>query len=199
MRRETVIILLLMAVVIVPMWYVALTSGTGGSGIALGKGTEHVPVNTSASIAPTARLVSSPVEVSVNQSGVIVWWALFGLVGALVFARRFIERVGRSGTAIAPGTGPEFSVPEYLVAEGRWVLEYWPAPNSRAGLVVIAVLGWSTVAFAGLLFIEGTGYARTQYLGLYAGMLFLSLALTVTAYAAYFVPDITIAEHRGEH
>lgn len=199
MRRETVLIVLLIAVVLVPMWYVALTSGTDGSGVSLGKGEDPVPVNASASIAPTAGFVDAPVEVGVNQSGVIVWWALFGLVGALVFAKRFVERVGRSRPAIAPGGERDFTVPAFLPTENRWVLEYWPALNSRAGLVVIAALSWSTVVFSGLLVLEGVAYARTQFIGVYAGMAFLSLALTVTAYAAYFLPDITVAEHRGEH
>ncbi len=35
MRREHAVILLLIAVVLLPMWYVALTSGTEGGGIAI--------------------------------------------------------------------------------------------------------------------------------------------------------------------
>jgi hypothetical protein len=199
MRRETGIIVLLIAVVLVPMWYVALTSGTAGSGIALGKGVEEVPVNASGEVLPTAGFVDAPTEVGVNQSGVIVWWALFGLVGTLTLSKRFVERIGRSEVAIAPGGDLDFTVPEFLPTEDRWILEYWPAPNTRTALIVTAALAWSTVTFAGLLVIEGTGYARTQYLGVYAGMLFLSLALAVTVYAAYFVPDITVAETRGDH
>ncbi|WP_336001342.1 hypothetical protein [Halorientalis halophila] len=219
MRRETVLIVLLIASVLLPMWYVALTSGTPGSGIGLGVGEDPVPVNQSADIDPTGKFLPTPVEVGPNQSGVLTWVALLGTVAAMVGATRFVDRLGHTRQSIAesdlePDGGPASSasgtssdrrsdgrkpvvkVPPYLQTDTRWIVDYWPAPADRTGLLALAGLAWSTVVFAALLGLEGLGQARNQFIGVYAGMLFLTLAATVLVYAVFFVPSITVAERR---
>lgn len=199
MRRETAVIILLIAVVLLPMWYVALTSGTEGGGIGVGTGADPVAVNTSADLQPTGGFLPGPTEVGVNQAGVVAWVALLGMVGVMVGARRFLDRMSHlDDSAVTDGGSATILVPPYLRTESRQILDYVPAVASRGGLLVVALLSWVDVAFAGLLADETLGLARTQFLGTYAGMLFLALALTVLAYTAYFVPDITVVETR-EH
>lgn len=202
MRRETVIIVLLIASVLLPMWYVALTSGTEGSAIGVGVGADPVAVDPSADIDPTGKFMPMPVEVGPNQAGVITWVALLGTVAAMVGATRFLHRLGHARQSVAEsdveadGGRPVVKVPPYLQTDTRWIVDYWPAPAHRTGLLALAGLSWSTVVFAALLALEGLGQARNQFIGVYAGMLFLSLAATVLVYAAFFVPSITVAERR---
>ncbi|CQR49456.1 MULTISPECIES: hypothetical protein [Haloferax] len=197
MRRETAVILLLIAVVLLPMWYVALTSGTEGGGIGVGTGAEPVAVNTSSDLQPASGYLPGPVEVGVNQAGVVAWVALLGMVGVMVGTKRFLDRISHlDDSVVADGGRATVSVPPYMETESRRILDYVPAVSSRTGLLVVALLSWVDVSFAALLTLEGLGPARTQFLGTYAGMLFLSLALTVLAYTAYFVPSITVAETR---
>lgn len=199
MRRETAVIIFLIAVVLLPMWYVALTSGTEGGGIGVGTGADPVAVNTSADVQPTGGYLSGPTEVGVNQAGVVAWVALLGMVGAMVGTKRFLDRMShQEASVVTDGGSTTIFVPPYLRTESRRILDYVPAVSSRGGLLVVALLSWVDVAFAGLLVDEALGLARTQFLGTYAGMLFLALALTVLAYTAYFVPSITVAETR-EH
>ena len=202
MRRETVIIVLLIASVLLPMWYVALTSGTPGSGIGLGVGADSVAVDPAADIDPTGKFVPTPVEVGPNQSGVITWVALLGTVAFMVGATRFLDRLSHVRDSVAEsemesdGGTPVVTVPPYLQTDTRWIVDYWPAPANRTGLLALAGLSWSTVVFAALVGLETVGQARNQFIGFYVGMLFLSLAATVLVYAAFFVPSITVAERR---
>ena len=219
MRRETVLIVLLIASVLLPMWYVALTSGTEGSGIGLGKGEDPVPVNQSADIDPTGKFLPTPVEVGPNQSGVVTWVALLVTVAGMAGAARFMDRLGHTRESVAgsdtetdgghasdasgtssdsrpDGGNPVVKVPPYLQTDTRWIVDYWPAPADRTGLIALAGLSWSTIVFAALLGLEGLGQARNQFIGVYAGMLFLSLAATVLVYAVFFTPSITVAERR---
>ncbi|WP_338740504.1 hypothetical protein [Haloplanus salilacus] len=202
MRRETALIVLLIASVLLPMWYVALTSGTPGSGIGLGVGADPVPVDPGAEIDPTGKFLPTPVEVGPNQSGVITWVALLGTVAAMVGATRFLDRLSHVRDSVAEsdveadGGTPVVTVPPYLQTDTRWIVDYWPAPANRTGLLALAGLSWSTVVFAVLVGLETVGQARNQFIGFYVGMLFLSLAATVLVYAAFFVPSITVAERR---
>ncbi|WP_248895804.1 hypothetical protein [Haloplanus halobius] len=202
MRRETVIIVLLIASVLLPMWYVALTSGTPGSSVGLGVGEDPVAVNPDADIDPTGKFLPTPVEVGPNQSGVITWVALLGAVAGIVSVTRFVDRIGHARQSVVEsetetdGGKPVVKVPPYLQTDTRWIVDYWPAPADRTGLLALAGLSWCTVVFAGLLASEGLGEARNQFIGTYAGMLFLSLAATVLVYAVFFVPSITVAERR---
>jgi len=211
MRRETVLIVLLIASVLLPMWYVALTSGTEGGGIGLGKGEDPVPVNQSADIDPTGKFLPTPVEVGPNQSGVVTWVALLVTVAGMAGAARFVDRMGHTRESVAAsdaetdgtsserrsdGGRPVVKVPPYLQTDTRWIVDYWPAPADRTGLIALAGLSWSTLVFAALLGLEGLGQARNQFIGVYAGMLFLSLAATVLVYMVFFTPSITVAERR---
>ncbi|MFB6073894.1 MAG: hypothetical protein ABEJ89_02650 [Haloarculaceae archaeon] len=198
MRRETVAIVLLVAVVLLPMWYVAMTSGTESGGPSLGTGADPVAVNTSARLDPTGKYLPSPTEVGVNEAGVLTWVALLGMVAVMVGAKRFVDRIGGVRDAIRPTDDGVVTVPPYLEAADRRIIEYVPATNDWGGLVIVGVLSWAAVSFAGLLVFEGFTRARTQFLGTYAGMLFVTLALLVMAYVAYFVPSVTVAESR-EH
>lgn len=197
MRRETAVILLLIAVVLLPMWYVAMTSGTEGGGIGVGTGADPVAVNTSGGLQPTGGYLPGPTEVGVNQAGVVAWTALLGMVGVMVGTKRFLDRISHLDDSVATdGGSTTISVPPYMQTAHRRILDYRPAVSSRSGLLVVALLSWVDISFAGLLVDEGLGPARTQFLGTYAGMLFLALALTVLAYTAYFVPNITVVESR---
>ncbi|MFB6179742.1 MAG: hypothetical protein ABEI77_08470 [Halorientalis sp.] len=201
MRRETALIILVIAVVLMPMWYLALASGTEHHGIGLGTGGPAIGVNTTKSgINPTGTFIPRPTEVSPNQAGVISWVALFVLVAFLVSFRKFVDRIGESpDRVIADGGGESAGTdrfPSYMTRGTRRIIEYWPAEASKSGLYVIAVLSWTTVLFAGLLILEGIGKARTQFIGIYAFMLFVSLAMMATCYYAYFIPAVTVAEER---
>ena len=194
-------IVVLLALGLLPLWYVALASGSSAGAISLGTETTPVAVNASAhAFAPTQRfLTSAPIEVGTTQAGVVTWVALLGLVAALVLSFRFIDRLGGRGTTDMARSGPtSISVPSFLVKEDRRILEYiWP-PATRAGLLAIGALTWAAFVLTSLLIYEDLTLARTQFLGLYLGGLLLTLALIVVVYAAYFVPHISVIERR-EH
>ncbi|MFB6166256.1 MAG: hypothetical protein ABEJ31_13940 [Haloarculaceae archaeon] len=196
MRRETVVIVLLIAAVLGPMWYVALTSGTEGGGIGLGTGAEPVAVNQSAAINPTGKFMPAPTEVGPNQAGVISWVALLVTVAVMVGATRFLHRLGHGTESVVADGGGTIRVPPYLQTPERWIVDYWPAPANRTGLIAVAALSWTTVIFAALVAAEGLGAARNQFIGVYAGMAFLSMAATLLVYAVFFVPSINVAERR---
>jgi len=60
-----------------------------------------------------------------------------------------------------------------------------------SGLTVLSIV------FAALFTGEYLTLARTQYFGLYATGMFLSLALSTVAYYAWFMPHVEVAERRG--
>lgn len=75
MRRETVVVALVVAAVLVPMWFVALQGEPAG---------EEIEIDQSVSeIRPLAGFVDTPNELPPSQVGVVVWIALFALVGVL--------------------------------------------------------------------------------------------------------------------
>ncbi|MFB6196493.1 MAG: hypothetical protein ABEI80_10005 [Haloplanus sp.] len=188
-EREAVLIVVLIALVLTPMWYFALASGEPTAGVTLKSET--------GSIAPTETFLPTPKEVNSNVSGVVTWLALFALVAMIVYTRRFTERVGHAPDSIRPDGGSAI-LPSWLTAGDRRVLSYWPARMPRAGLLTLALLTWAVVVFAALLAWEGLHYARTQFLGVYMGMMCLSMGIWVAVYTTWFVPSITVAERR-EH
>lgn len=193
-------IVVLLAVGLLPLWYVALVSGSPGTTPSLGTGAAPVAVNASThTFAPTAGFLNGLTEVGTAQSGVLIWIALFVLVGALVLAFRFVDHLGgRSGTDVGESKVDRVSVPSFLVGENRRILEYVTPSESRGGLAAVGALTWASVTLTCLLVWEGVTLARTQFLGLYFGGLLFTLALLVMTYAAYFVPHITVVETR-EH
>lgn len=187
-EREAILIVVLIGLVLAPMWYFALASGEPTAGVQLQSDDD--------AIAPTETFLPTPTEVNTNVSGVVTWLALFVLVAMIVYTRRFTERVGHAPDSIRPDGGS--ALPSWLTAGDRQVLAYWPAKAPSAGLITLALLTWSVVAFAALLAWEGLNYARTQFLGVYMGMMLLSMGVWVAVYTTWFIPSITVAERR-EH
>ncbi|WP_423745770.1 hypothetical protein V5735_07400 (plasmid) [Haladaptatus sp. SPP-AMP-3] len=190
-ERETVVILFLIAIVLFPMWFFALSSGGAKAAVVLS--------NDKGVIAPNETFLPTPVEVNEFIAGVITWVALFVLVGMIFYTHQFVRTIGRSSeSAIADG-GVANRLPSYLTTENRWVADYWPAQYSNPGMVGLALMAWSVVVFALLFGTEALGYARTQFLGIYGGMLFLSLGVLVAIYATWFMPNVLVVEERGHH
>lgn len=188
-ERETVLIVVLIGLVLAPMWYFALASGEPTAGVQLQSDDDTA-------IAPTETFIPTPTEINSNVSGVVTWVALFVLVAMIVYTRRFTERVGHVPEAIRPDGGS--ALPSWLIADHRQVLAYWPAKAPSVGLATLAILTWTVVAFAALLAWEGLNYARTQFLGIYMGMMLLSMGIWMAVYITWFIPSITVAEQR-EH
>ena len=176
------------------MWYVALHGEPPSEEIAIDESvSEHRPLD---------GFVDTPNKLSPSQVGVIVWVALFALLGILAAVHQFMNRAVRppDDAAVADGgltsQHGDVSLP-WLATDTRWVVEYYDASDAIEGLVVMAGLTVLAVVFAALFIGEYLTLARTQYFGLYATGLFLSLALSTVAYYAWFMPHIEVAELRG--
>jgi hypothetical protein len=143
--------------------------------------------------------VDTPNKLSPSQVGVIVWVALFGLLGLLAAVHRFMNQAVRPpDDAVTDGGTASGSVSlPWLSTESRWVVEYHDASDAIEGLVAMAGLTVLAIVFAALFTGEYLTLARTQYFGLYATGMFLSLALSTVAYYAWFMPHIEVAELRG--
>jgi hypothetical protein len=210
-RRGTLVIALLVALALLPMWYVAL-QGEPAS--------EEIQIDQSVSeIRPLAGPVDAPNKLSPSQVGVVVWVALFALFAVLVGAHRFMNTAVRPSDADADVTvsdggyagpdegGAESSEgrpdggahsPSWLRTKRRWLVEYHEATGTNEGIVVMGALTILAVVFSALFTGEYLTLARTQYFGLYAAGLFLSLAALTVAYYAWFMPHVKVAERR-EH
>jgi hypothetical protein len=205
-EKETLVILFLIAIVLGPMWFFAIESAESEAPVALAQ-EEGV-------IAPTEKFLPTPVEVNELVAGVITWVALFALVGMIFYTHQFILTLGQSRESVtdeesvaadggqtaeserADG-GIVGSLPPYLLTDDRQLVDYWPAQFATPGMVGIVVMSWSSVAFALLFVIETLTWARTQYLGVYGGMMFLSLGVLVAVYATWFLPSMHVVEERG--
>ncbi len=194
------------------MWYVAL-HGEPAS--------EEITIDPSVSdVRPLDGPVDTPSKLSPSQVGVIVWVALFGLYGALVGAHRFMNSAVRQSDADAEVVVSDGGYsgdrdaerdsesaderadggvrrPSWLSTEERWLVEYHDATGSNEGIVVMAALTILSIVFSALFTGEYLTLARTQYFGLYAAGLFLSLAALTVAYYAWFMPHVKVAEKRG--
>jgi hypothetical protein len=196
MRRNTILIVLLITAVLLPMWYVAMHGEPPSEEIAIDESVSD--------IRPLDGPVDTPNKLSPSQVGVIVWVALFALVGVLAGAHRFMnwavrppEGSAKSGSEpAAAADGGTVSLP-WLETDSRWVAVYHDASDAIEGLVVLAGLTVLAILFAALFTGEYLTLARTQYVGLYATGMFLTLALSTVAYYAWFMPHIEVAEHRG--
>lgn len=198
MRRETLVILLVIGVVLAPMWYVGL-HGESPS--------EEVEIDQSVSeIRPLAGFIDTPNKLSPSQVGVIVWVALFVMLGVVAAAHRFMNEAVRPadpGARTAPESGGPVAedggraLLPWLEARDRWVVEYAPPSDELAGIVVMGALTVLSIVFATLFTGEYLTLARTQYFGVYAAGMFLSLAMLTVAYYAWFVPHVEVAEQRG--
>ncbi|SDG05222.1 hypothetical protein [Halorientalis regularis] len=200
MQGKTIVILLVLLAVLLPTWYVA-AQGEPPS--------EEIEIDQSVNeIRPLAGFVDTPTKLSPSQVGVVVWVALFGLVGALAFFHRFMNRAAR------PDEGAEATVTEtaadgreatdggtvslpWIETEDRWLVEYHPSSDAIEGLIAMGGLTALTIVFAALFTGEYLTLARTQYFGVYAFGMFMSLTGLTVSYYAWFMPHLKVAERRG--
>jgi len=209
MRRNGYIVVLLVVMTLLPMWYVGVHGEPPAEEIAIDQSVTEMR--------PLAGFVDVPTKLSPSQVGVIVWVALFVLIGVLTVAHRFMNRAVRPGdgdraTAVAADGGsvgdPSGESSEqradggrvglpWLATEDRWVVEYHDATEAVEGLVAMGGLTVLAVVFAALFTGEYLTLARTQYFGVYAAGMFLSLAGSTVAYYAWFMPHVEVAERRS--
>lgn len=191
MRRNTILIVAMIATVLLPMWYVSLHGEPPSEEIAIDESVTD--------IRPLDGFVDTPNKLSPSQVGVIVWVALFALFGALAAVHQFMNDAVRppdDAGAEAVADGGQVSLP-WLETDERWIVEYHDASDAIEGLVAMGGLTVLAIVFAALFTGECLTLARTQYFGIYAAGMFLSLALSTVAYYAWFMPHIEVAEHRG--
>lgn len=200
MRRGTVLVIVVIAAVLLPTWFVASQGEPPSEEIAIDQSVNE--------IRPLDGFVDTPNKLSPSQVGVIVWVALLVLLGVLAFFHRFMNRAARpqagnrgvsshseseTGTATDGGT---VSLP-WLVTENRWIVEYAPSSDAVEGLLAMGLLSVLTIVFAALFTGEYFTLARTQYFGIYAFGMFMSLTGLTVSYYAWFMPHIEVAERRG--
>lgn len=198
MRTKLVVIALVVGAVLLPTWYVA-SQGEPPS--------EEIEIDQSVTeITPLDGFIDTPNKLSPSQVGVIVWVALFALLGVLAFFHRFMNRAARPSQGV--GTGGASNDAEtatdggratfsWLETENRWVVEYVPSTDAIEGLLAMGALTALTIAFAALFTGEYLTLARTQYFGVYAFGMFMSLAGLTVSYYAWFMPHVEVAERRG--
>jgi hypothetical protein len=198
MRRGSIIVLVVVGAVLLPTWYVGLQGAHTGEEIQLDQSVSE--------IRPLDGFLDTPNELSPSQVGVIVWIALFVLLGVLAFFHRFMNRAARpsqepgatatrdTGEATTDGGTETFS---WLETENRWIVEYVPASDAIEGLATMGALTVLTIVFAALFTGEYFTLARTQYFGIYAFGMFMSLTGLTVSYYAWFMPHVEVAERRG--
>ncbi|WP_135807016.1 hypothetical protein [Halorussus marinus] len=189
MRRETVVVALLIAAVLLPMWYVALHGEPPSEEIAIDRGVTEMR--------PLGDIVDTPEKLAPSQVGVIVWVALFGLVGVLTAVHRFMNSAVRpdDGEPEPVADGGAVGLP-WFRTDDRWVVEYHDASDAIEGILAMGGLTVLAIVFAALFTGEYLTLARTQYFGVYAAGMFVSLALLTVAYYAWFLPHVEVAERR---
>ena len=193
MQGKTIVILFVLLAVLLPMWFVAI-QGEPPS--------EEIQIDQSVSeIRPLGGFVDTPTKLSPSQVGVIVWVALFALVGALAFFHRFMNRAarpdeGEDATVTETAADGGVSLP-WIETEDRWLVEYHPASDAIEGLIAMGGLTALSIVFAALFTGEYLTLARTQYFGVYAFGMFMSLTGLTVSYYAWFMPHIEVAERRG--
>jgi hypothetical protein len=195
-RREGVVVVLLLVAVLVPMWFTAM-HGEPPS--------EEIEIDQSVTeMRPLAGIVDTPEKLAPSQVGVIVWVALFGLVGLLTAVHRFMDSAvrpepgdGDGSRAVADGgrADSDVGVP-WFHTDDRWVVEYRDASDALEGILAMGGLTVLAIVFAALFTGEYLTLARTQYFGVYATGMFVSLALLTVAYYAWFLPHVQVAERR---
>jgi len=123
MRRNTILIVLLVTTVLLPMWYVALHGEPPSEEIAIDESVTD--------LRPLEGPIDTPNKLSPSQVGVVVWVALFGLVGVLAGAHQFMNRAVRppEEAPVADGGQLTASLP-WLESEHRWVVEYHDASDA---------------------------------------------------------------------
>jgi len=198
MRRGSIIILLVVGAVLLPTWYVGIQGAHGGEEIQLDQSVSE--------IRPLDGFLDTPNELSPSQVGVIVWIALFILLGVLAFFHRFMNRAARPSheTGASEQADPEEAATDggrstfsWLETDDRWIVEYAPSSDAVEGLAAMGSLTGLTIVFAALFTGEYFTLARTQYFGIYAFGMFMSLTGLTVSYYAWFMPHVEVAERRG--
>jgi len=190
MDYRTLVIVGVVLTVLLPMWYVGL-QGEPPS--------EEIEIDHSVSeIRPLDGFVDTPNKLSPSQVGVIVWVALFGLLGVTAFFHRFMNRAARpaSDDAAATATDGAGRIAPWIETEDRWVVAYHPSSDATEGLLAMGGLTVLTIAFAALFTGEYLTLARTQYFGVYAFGMFMSLTGLTVSYYAWFMPHVEVSERR---
>ncbi|WP_193569445.1 MULTISPECIES: hypothetical protein [Halostella] len=172
------------------MWWVALHGEPPSEEIEIDKSVSEMR--------PLQDIVDTPEKLAPSQVGVIVWVALFGLVAALTAVHRFMDSAVRPDDAddAAVADGGQVGLPWFRTDE-RWVVEYHDASDAMEGVLAMGGLTIVAIVFAALFTGEYLTLARTQYFGVYAAGMFVSLALLTVAYYAWFLPHVEVAERRG--
>jgi hypothetical protein len=200
MRRGTVLVVLVVAAVLLPMWFVASQGEPPGEEIEIDQSVNE--------IRPLDGFVDTPNKLSPSQVGVIVWVALLVLLGVLAGFHRFMNRAARptgGGGEVTTRSGREGEPtpdggtvgPPWLMTEDRWIVEYVPSSDAIEGLFAMGMLSVLTIVFAALFTGEYFTLARTQYFGIYAFGMFMSLTGLTVSYYAWFMPHVEVAERRG--
>ena len=193
MNGKTLVVLAVVAAVLLPTWFVALHGEPPSEEVAIDQSVSEIQ--------PLAGPLDTPNKLLPSQVGVIVWVALFALLGVLVAAHRFMNRAVRpsddpAGSAVTRSDGGRLGW-SWTDTEDRWVVDFDPATESIEGLAAMGGLTVLAIVFAALFTGEYFTLARTQFFGLYAAGMFLSLALLTVAYYAWFLPHVRVAERRG--
>lgn len=189
MNGKTLVVLAVVAAVLLPTWFVALQGEPPSEEIAIDRSVSEIH--------PLEGPLDTPNKLLPSQVGVIVWVALFALLGALAAVHRFMNRAVRPPDAAEPTPDGGRVGWSWIGTEDRWVVDYRPATERIEGLVAMGGLTVVAIAFAALFTGEYLTLARTQYFGLYAAGMFVSLALSTVAYYAWFLPHVEVAERRG--
>ncbi|MFB6088082.1 MAG: hypothetical protein ABEJ85_06135 [Haloarculaceae archaeon] len=208
MRRGTVVVVAVVALVLVPTWFVALQGEPPSAEIEIDQSVNQ--------IRPLDGFVDAPNKLSPSQVGVIVWVALLILLGVLAFFHRFMNRAARpdedveavgssDGSEAEPATdgGVDAAADSgraglpWFHTENRWLVEYAPSSDAIEGLIAMGGLTVLTITFAALFTGEYLTLARTQFFGLYAFGMFMSLTGLTVSYYAWFMPHVEVAERRS--
>jgi len=192
MDRRGLVIALVVLAVLLPMWYVAAQGEPAAQEVAIDHSVSE--------IRPLDGIVDTPNKLSPSQVGVIVWVALFALLGVLAFFHRFMNRAARPDAMEDATVESDQEIADamsWLETDDRWIVVHEPATESVAGLAAMGGLTVLAIVFAGLFTGEYFTLARTQYFGLYAFGMFMSLTGLTVSYYAWFMPHVEVAERRG--
>jgi hypothetical protein len=194
MKFQKLVVIGILLAVLLPTWFVAIQGEPPSEEIQIDQSVNE--------IRPLDGFVDTPNKLSPSQVGVIVWVALFGLVGALTGFHRFMNEAARpdddAGTdaAVSDGGTDTGGFP-WIETRDRWLVEYDPPSDSAFGLAAMGGLTVLTITFAALFTGEYLTLARTQYFGIYAFGMFMSLTGLTVSYYAWFMPHAEVAERRG--
>jgi hypothetical protein len=190
--RERLVVVCLLVAVLLPMWFVALHGEPPSEEIEIDQSVTEMQ--------PLQEIIDTPNKLAPSQVGVIVWVALFALVAVLTAVHRFMDSAVRppddaDAEATPVADGGRVGLP-WFRTEDRWVVEYHDASDAIEGIAAMGGLTVLAIVFAALFTGEYLTLARTQYFGVYAAGMFLSLAMLTVAYYAWFMPHVLVAERR---